>query len=186
VILSSRKQKNVDDAVSKLQSEGLKACGLVCHVSKAEDRKKLFEEAQKLGGLDILVSNAAVNPSMAPVLDVLKLTFNSPELTSLFQCEEAAWDKIFEVNVKASFLLAKEALPLLRQKKCGRIIFTSSIGGFQPCEPFEALGAYSVSKTAVLGLAKAAAFQLARENITVNCVAPGIVETKFSKIVSYG
>jgi dehydrogenase/reductase SDR family protein 4 len=137
VILSSRKQKNVDDAVSKLQSEGLKACGLVCHVSKAEDRKKLFEEAQKLGGLDILVSNAAVNPSMAPVLDVLKLTFNSPELTLLFQCEEAAWDKIFEVNVKASFLLAKEALPLLRQKKCGRIIFTSSIGGFQPCEPFE-------------------------------------------------
>lgn len=44
--------------------------GLVCHVANAEDRKKLFLEAQNLGGLDILVSNAAVNPSMAPVLDV--------------------------------------------------------------------------------------------------------------------
>jgi dehydrogenase/reductase SDR family protein 4 len=81
------------------------------------------------------------------------------------------------VNVKAAFLLAQEALPLLREKPYGRIIFVSSIGGFHP---FELLGAYSVSKTALLGLTKAAAEQLARENITVNCIAPGVIQTRFS------
>ncbi|KAJ3663961.1 hypothetical protein Zmor_008174 [Zophobas morio] len=167
VIISSRKQKNVDAAVGKLQSEGLKVSGLVCHVSNSEDRQKLYARARDLGGLDIVVSNAAVNPSLAPVLD----------------CDEKAWDKIFEVNVKASFMLAKESLCLLKQRKSGRIIFISSIGGFQPCEPFEDLGAYSVSKTALVGLTKAAATQLAKDQITVNAIAPGIVQTKFSKIL---
>lgn len=73
VIISSRKQKNVDTAVQKLKSEGLNVSGLVCHVSKAEDRQKLFEVVK--GGLDILVSNAAVNPGVAPVLDVIFFRF---------------------------------------------------------------------------------------------------------------
>lgn len=48
------------------------------------------------------------------------------------QCEEEVWDKIFDVNVKASYLLAKEALPYLHKSSSGRIIFVSSIAGFQP------------------------------------------------------
>jgi len=167
VIVSSRKSKNVEEATKKLTSEGLQVTGLVCHVGKQEDRRKLFEEAKKLGGLDILVSNAAVNPEVGAVLD----------------CSEGSWDKIFDVNVKSSFMLAKEALPLLRKSKSGRIIFVSSIGGLQP---FNLLGAYSVSKTALLGLVKAAALQLAPENITVNSICPGIVETKFSSALTQG
>ncbi|KAJ8973537.1 hypothetical protein NQ317_019288 [Molorchus minor] len=165
VIISSRKDKNVQEAVSTLSKQGLDVKGLICHVSKAEDRKRLFEVARKSGGLDILVSNAAVNPEAASVLD----------------CSESSWDKIFDVNVKAAFLLAKEALPLLRQSKAGRIIFISSIAGFQP---FDLLGAYSVSKTALFGLTKAAAIQLAPDNITVNAVAPGIIRTKFSDVLT--
>ncbi|KAJ8927072.1 hypothetical protein NQ314_020503 [Rhamnusium bicolor] len=164
VIISSRKEKHVQEAIKRFCSEGLEVKGLICHVSKVDDRNKLFEEACKMGGLDILVSNAAVNPSMAAVLD----------------CSESEWDKIFDVNVKSSFLLAKEALPLLRQSKAGRIIFISSIYGLQPCNR---LAAYSVSKTAILGLTKAAALQLAVDKITVNCIAPGIIETKFSNVV---
>jgi dehydrogenase/reductase SDR family protein 4 len=81
--VSSRKQNNVDQAVSKLKSQGLDVKGLVCHVSKADHRKKLFDEVKKLGGLDILVSNAAVNPSVAPVLDVRKSGDLSTNITSL-------------------------------------------------------------------------------------------------------
>lgn len=165
VIVSSRKAKNVEDATKKLTDEGLNVTGLVCHVGKTDDRQKLFDAAQKLGGLDILVSNAAVNPEVGGVLD----------------CSESTWDKIFEVNVKSSFLLAKEALPLLRKSKSGRIIFISSIAGFQP---FSLLGAYSVSKTSLLGLVKAASAQLASENITVNSICPGIIETKFSSAIT--
>ncbi|XP_057656382.1 dehydrogenase/reductase SDR family member 4 [Diorhabda carinulata] len=165
VIISSRKQNNVEKATKSLKNEGLDVRGLVCHVAKAEDRKKLFDEATKIGGLDILVSNAAVSTTVGGVLD----------------CTEDHWDKIFDVNVKSSFLLAKEALPLLRKSKAGRIIFISSIAGFHPSE---FLGAYSVSKTALLGLTKAAAVQLARENITVNSVAPGLIETKFAEPIT--
>lgn len=165
VIISSRKEKNVNEAVNKLSKEGLDVKGLVCHVSTVDDRKKLFDQANKDGGLDILVSNAAVNPEVADVLD----------------CSESSWDKIFDVNVKSSFLLAKEAVPLLRQSKAGRIIFISSIAGFQP---FSLLGAYSVSKTTLLGLTKAAALQLAPDGITVNCIAPGIIKTKFSSALT--
>ncbi|XP_050311809.1 dehydrogenase/reductase SDR family member 4 [Anthonomus grandis grandis] len=165
VIVSSRKAANVEEATRKLTQEGLEAKGLVCHVAKQEDRRKLFEEAKKLGGLDILVSNAAVNPEVGGVLD----------------CSENAWDKIFETNLKASYLLAKEALPLLKESKAGRIIFVSSIAAFQP---FNLLGAYSVSKTALLGLTKAAAVQLAQENITVNSVCPGVIETRFSAAIT--
>ena len=56
-------EANVDSAVSKLRSEGLNVDGVVCHVGKKEDREKMIKETvAKYGGLDILVSNAAVNP----------------------------------------------------------------------------------------------------------------------------
>lgn len=168
VVISSRKQKNVDSALLKLKGEGLTVAGWTCHVSKEDDRKQLYCETEKLfGGIDILVSNAAANPSIGGVLD----------------CEESSWDKIFDTNLKASYLLAKEVLPYLRKRKGGKIIFITSIGGYQP---FDLLGAYSVSKTALLGLTKAAALTLATENITVNAIAPGVIKTKFAAAITEG
>uniref|UniRef100_A0AAG5D701 Dehydrogenase/reductase SDR family member 4 n=1 Tax=Anopheles atroparvus TaxID=41427 RepID=A0AAG5D701_ANOAO len=162
VVISSRKQQNVDRAVDDLRKAGLEVTGIKCHVASSDDRKALFDHAaQQFGGIDILVSNAAVNPEVGGVLD----------------CSESAWDKIFDVNVKCSYLLAKEVLPFIRKRKGGSIVFISSIAGFQP---FSLLGAYSVSKTALLGLTKAASQELAAENIRVNCIAPGVVQTKFA------
>ncbi|XP_022912392.1 dehydrogenase/reductase SDR family member 4-like [Onthophagus taurus] len=166
VVISSRKQKNVDAAIEKLKSQKIEATGLVCHVGNPQDRNKLFKETlDKFGGLNILVSNAAVNPTVGGVLD----------------CEEQSWDKVFDINVKSAYMLAKDSLPHLRKNKGGKIVFISSIAGYQP---FEALGVYSVSKTALIGLSRAAAVQLASENIQVNCVAPGIIKTKFSQVLT--
>lgn len=65
VVVSSRKQANVDEAVKLLRDQGATVHGVACHVGNAGDRKKLFEETiDKFGGLDILVSNAAVNPEV--------------------------------------------------------------------------------------------------------------------------
>ncbi|CAH0380902.1 unnamed protein product [Bemisia tabaci] len=164
VVVSSRKETNVAKAVTSLQNSGLPdVSGVVCHVAKAEDRHRLFQEAlTKFGGIDILVSNAAVNPTVGTISD----------------CSEEAWDKIFDVNVKSAFLLTKEVIPFLRKRGGGSIVYVSSIGGLSP---FKVLSAYSVSKTALLGLTKAAAQDVALENIRVNCLAPGIVKTNFSK-----
>ncbi|XP_063222847.1 dehydrogenase/reductase SDR family member 4 [Bacillus rossius redtenbacheri] len=165
VVVSSRKEGNVRSAVDRLKAGGFPVAGVVCHVGRAEDRSRLFQEAvHRFGGIDILVSNAAVNPAVGPVLE----------------CKESEWDKIFDINVKSAYLLSKEVLPHMRKRNGGSIIYISSIAGFQP---MPLLGTYSVSKTALLGLTKAAAADLAKENIRVNCVAPGIVRTRFSSAI---
>lgn len=120
---------------------------------------------KKFGGIDILISNAATNPEAVAILDT----------------SEEAWDKIFDTNVKASFMLAKEVTPFLRERGGGSIVFVASIAGLQP---FELLGAYSVSKTALLGLTKSVSASLATENIRVNCLAPGIIRTKFASYLT--
>ena len=66
VVISSRKQKNVDEALAKLKSEGLSASGMVCHAGVKEDRTRLIEKTvAEFGGFDILISNAAVSPGGA-------------------------------------------------------------------------------------------------------------------------
>ncbi|XP_011495704.1 PREDICTED: dehydrogenase/reductase SDR family member 4 [Ceratosolen solmsi marchali] len=165
VIICSRKEANVNSAVDKLKTKGYEVSGITCHVGVDEDRKKLLNEAiSKYGGLDILVLNAAVNPSIGPVLE----------------CSEAVWDKIFEINVKSTFLMMKESLPLLKKSKSPSIIIMSSIAGYQP---FDMLGVYSISKTTLLSLCKITAQELARDGIRVNCIAPGVIKTKFSNFL---
>ncbi|XP_014210765.1 dehydrogenase/reductase SDR family member 4 [Copidosoma floridanum] len=164
VVISSRKESNVKNAVEQLASkEGLEVSGIVCHVGKAEDRQKLLNEAVvRYGGLDILVPNAAANPEAGPVIE----------------CSESVWDKIFDINVKSTFLFIKESLPFLRKRQSASIIIMSSISGYQP---LSLLGAYSVSKTTLLGLCKVVSEELASEGIRVNCIAPGVIKTKFSQ-----
>ncbi|XP_070152713.1 dehydrogenase/reductase SDR family member 4 [Polyergus mexicanus] len=165
VMISSRKELNVKNAVDELRSEGLQVSGIVCHVGKAEDRKNLFEKTKaNFGGLDILISNAAVNPAIGQVLD------NT----------EKVWDKIFDINLKSTFLLMKESLPLLKCNKSfsSSIITISTIAAYSY---YESLGIYSISKTALLSLTRITAIELALHGIRVNSIAPGLIKTKFSK-----
>lgn len=162
VVVSSRKMDNVERAVSDLKAANLQVTGMACHVGKAEDRKALFDLVkEQFGGLDILVSNAAVNPYFGSALAT----------------PEAAYDKIFDVNVKATFQLIQEAVPLMKGRDNSSITIVSSIGGYTP---FELLGIYSVSKTALIGLTKALTPELADHKIRVNCLCPGVIRTKFS------
>ncbi|KAB0800619.1 hypothetical protein PPYR_06359 [Photinus pyralis] len=165
VIISSRKQENVDSALKMLHNEGLDVIGLASHVAKKEDRNLLLYEAEKLGGIDILVQNAGANPNPGKIIN----------------CTESMWDKIMDTNLKATFFLAKEVLPLMKKRGGGSIILMSSVGGY---EPFKVVGAaYSVSKTGLLMLTKAMAGEFAEYNIRVNCVAPGTIKTNFAQIL---
>uniref|UniRef100_A0A3Q2QY24 Dehydrogenase/reductase (SDR family) member 4 n=1 Tax=Fundulus heteroclitus TaxID=8078 RepID=A0A3Q2QY24_FUNHE len=162
VVVSSRRQANVDKAVALLQSQSIRVTGTTCNVGKGEDREKLVQlTVDQCGGIDILVSNAAVNPFFGNIMD----------------STEDVWDKILSVNVKSAFLLTKLVVPHMEKRGGGNVIFVSSVAAYQP---MQALGPYSVSKTALLGLTKALAPELAQSNIRVNCVAPGIIKTRFS------
>ncbi|XWS18147.1 hypothetical protein CRYUN_Cryun32bG0017200 [Craigia yunnanensis] len=112
VVISSRKQKNVDEAVEKLNAKGIQVLGIVCHVSNAQQRKNLINKTiEEYGEIDVVVSNAAVNPVNMPML----------------QTKESILDKIWETNVKASILLLQDAAPHLQ--KGSSVIFISSLGG---------------------------------------------------------
>ncbi|XP_027428107.1 dehydrogenase/reductase SDR family member 4 isoform X3 [Zalophus californianus] len=117
VVISSRKQQNVDRAVAVLQEEGLSVAGTVCHVGKTEDRKRLVATAVNLhGGIDILVSNAAVNPFFGNLMDVT----------------EEVWDKILDVNVKATALMTKAVVPEMEKRGGGSVVIVASMGAYLP------------------------------------------------------
>ncbi|XP_036893343.1 dehydrogenase/reductase SDR family member 4-like 2 isoform X2 [Sturnira hondurensis] len=164
VVISSRKQQNVDRTVAALQGEGLSVTGTVCHVGKAEDRERLVAMAVKLlGGIDILVSNAAVNPFFGNLMDVT----------------EEVWDKILDINVKATALMTKAVVPEMEKRGGGSIVIVTSIAAYTP---LPGLGPYNVSKTALVGLTKNLAIELAQRNIRVNALAPGLIKTNFSQV----
>ncbi|KAL2253322.1 UNVERIFIED_CONTAM: Tropinone reductase-like 3 [Sesamum indicum] len=163
VVISSRRQKNVDEAVEKLKSRGIEALGLVCHVSNAQQRKDLIKKTiEKYGKIDVIVCNAAANPSVDGILGT----------------NESVLDKLWEINVKTSVLLLQEAAPHLQ--KGSSVIFVSSIAGYHPPQ---GLAMYGVTKTALLGLTKALAAEMAPDT-RVNCVAPGFVPTHFASFLT--
>lgn len=129
---------------------------------------------------------------------------------SVWQSDSEHWDKILDVNVKAAFLLAKEAYPHLKQSGNASITFVTSIAAYQPLHK---LGPYSVAKTALLGLTKVRRWwdidatlsrhvpawycshprpwmyqvlseECAPDGIRVNGLAPGIIKTKFSSALT--
>ncbi|KAJ1087520.1 hypothetical protein NDU88_000687 [Pleurodeles waltl] len=166
VVLSSRKQENVDKAINKLQSENLSVSGTVCNVTDKDHRKNLVELALgKHGKIDYLFSNAAKDLSY-------KNTFDTTE-------EE--WTEVFHTNVTATFLLVKHVLPHMQKLGGGSIVLTSSAAAYSF---FPYVGPYNVSKTALAGLTKMLASELLPMNIRLNSLAPGLTRTQFSSGVS--
>lgn len=133
-MISSRKQDNVNKALDLLKQKGLtNVIGVKCHVGLAKERQALYKAAlDNFHKIDILVSNAAVNPVVGSVLD----------------CPEEAWDKIFDVNVKATYLLIKEVAPILKQQNTGgSIIIMASIAGLNPFPVEQLMKTSSTLKT---------------------------------------
>ena len=119
---------------------------------------------QKLGCVEILINNAAVS-SFSLFTDI-----------SL-----AEWRRTFDVAVTGAFLYSKATLPSMIRKKCGRIINISSMWGItgSSCEVH-----YSAAKAAIIGMTKALAKEVGPSGITVNCIAPGVIDTDMNKALS--
>lgn len=162
VVISSRKADAVSAVVDALRAEGLQADGIPANVGRMDEARGLVDQVAALcGGVDIVVNNAAVNPVFGPALDT----------------DEGAFDKIMAVNVKGPFEIAKRAYPLMVARGGGSIINISSIGGVSP-EPY--LGIYSMSKAALLSLTKVLAKEWGPQNVRVNAICPGLIQTDFS------
>ena len=111
------------------------------------------------GSLDILMQNAGIYPWTL-------IENTSPE----------EWDKVLAVNLKGTFLAARAALPHMKEKRAGRMIFTSSITGPRVTSPGH--GHYSASKAGINGFIKSAALEFSGYGITVNGIEPGNILTE--------
>lgn len=165
VVLSSRKQEALDATVEQFWERGQGAIAVAAHTGESEAVQALVARTvEAYGGVDILVNNAATNPHFGPILTAA----------------ESHWDKILDVNVKGYFRMAQACVPLMRARGGGKIINVASVAGIKP-QPL--MGVYSVSKAAVLMLTEVLALELAPDNIQVNAIAPGFVQTKFSAAI---
>ncbi len=166
VVVSSRKQDAVDEVAKEITNQGWKASAFACHMGDDEQVRHLAENTiQTLGGVDIVVNNAAANPVFGPVENA----------------GDDAFDKIMQVNVKGPLNLAKYCLESMKSRGGGSVINISSIEGITPGQ---GLGLYSVSKAALIQLTKVMAREWGQANIRANAICPGLVETKFSEALT--
>lgn len=163
VVVSSRKQSAVDAVAEEFKAAGLEAIGIQCHIGDSEQRQSLIAKSiEHYGRIDILVNNAAINPYYGP----------------LEGSDEAVFDKIMEVNVKAPWLLSNLVLPSMKENGGGSIINISSVEGLRPGF---GLGLYSATKSALIMLTKNQAKEWGRYGVRANVLCPGLIKTKFSE-----
>ncbi|MBZ0274285.1 SDR family oxidoreductase [bacterium] len=163
VALLSRKIEALEPVAGAIRAAGGKALAVACHVGREEDIVAAVDAVKnEFGRVDILVNNAATNPVFGPVM------FS----------DAAAFDKIFEINVRGPFLLSKALLPTFQEHGAGAIVNIASTAGI---EPMPGLGLYSASKSALIGLTRVFADEWAPFGVRCNVVCPGIIKTRFSK-----
>lgn len=160
VAICGRKQEPLD-AVAAVLGPAVLPCA--AHVGRAAELDVLVTRVeQTLGPIDILVNNAATNVAQGPSLSL----------------DEAAFDKMVDVNLKSAFRLIQRVAPGMCARGCGSIINISSVAGIKP--QFESL-LYSMTKAALIMLTKSYALELGRQGVRVNAIAPGLIETRLSE-----
>ena len=165
VALVSRKLEDLDRFAGELAKAGVETTTLAANLGRPDDVRNIVPRViAKWGGVDILINNAATNPVFGPMTDLA----------------EEGWDKIIDTNLKGPFLLSQAAAKDMMSRGRGAIVNIASTGGL---EPSPMLGAYCVSKAAVIMLTKTLAAELGPRGIRVNCIAPGLVETKFADVL---
>jgi gluconate 5-dehydrogenase len=167
LVISARKQEELDDACSHLAARGIDASSIAVDLSQEAAVRPFVEEAiRRLGHVDILVNNAGASWG-APAED--------------YPLE--AWDKVMDLNVRSIFLVSQAVGKLsMIPRRYGRIVNISSIAGLagNPPGTMQTL-AYNTSKGAVVNFTRALAGEWGKYGITVNSIAPGFFPSKMTK-----
>ncbi|MWV27764.1 SDR family NAD(P)-dependent oxidoreductase [Aurantiacibacter rhizosphaerae] len=163
VVVTARKVEDAQDTVDAIEAAGGKALAVAVEMSKKEDLEALTKKTlEAFGRIDNVVANVAVNPGMGPIT----------------QRPDEDWDIVMAVNVKAVVQLAKLTLPEIAKQGGGSFTIISSNGAL-----FGTLAApvYSVSKTAELGLVRQLAVEWGSQNVRINAILPGLIQTELSR-----
>lgn len=160
LLLVSRDVNKLKDVVSIIKEKGGTASYIQGDVKSKADMEAMAKEMKKLHGrIDILCFNAGIYPR-----------------ASFVNMTEAQWDDVIDTNLKGTFLAMKACVPYMIDQGGGRILLTSSVSGPQVGLPMQSH--YTASKAGMNGLMRTTAIELAKYNIMVNGVEPGVIMTE--------
>jgi NAD(P)-dependent dehydrogenase (short-subunit alcohol dehydrogenase family) len=163
VVISSRNQDACEEVAAGINAEGGEAIAIACNINYQEQLKNLVAQTQqRLGSVNVLVCNAALNPYFGPSQNI----------------PDEAFEKIMHANIGSVHRLCQLVIPDMAEGDGGSVIIVSSIGGLKGSDK---LGAYSISKAADMQIARNLAVEWGPKNVRVNCIAPGLVRTDFAR-----
>lgn len=164
LVLVSRKAEALEQTAARLAAPAGRVWTRACHVGQLAALDELVAFCEQGPGLpDVLVNNAGTNPHFGP----------------LFECTSELFDKIFEVNLKGPFELSRRLCQRwIGEGRPGCIINVASILG-QRAAPLQ--GVYGMTKAALISLTRTLSFEMGRQGIRVNAIAPGLIETRLSQ-----
>ena len=160
VVATGRNVSEIDDVVSRIQSGGGNALGVIADLGVEAEIEKLANAAEnEFGGVDILVNNAAIITPNIPVVDM----------------EIQLWRDVMDVNITGAFILTKKLLPGMIDRGYGKVINISSIGGRKGGY---GRSAYRISKVALISFTESLAAEVYKHGINVNAICPGGTDTE--------
>jgi len=158
IVLAARNQRNLEGTARKIASLAGTSLVVPTDVTDEASLRAMVEKTlEAFGTIDILVNNSGIAGPTKKCEDLTR--------------EE--WEEVFTVNVTGMFLASKQVIPVLKEKRSGRIINISSVSGKRPLPNRTP---YTASKMAVIGFTRTLAFELGEYGITVNAVCPGATE----------
>lgn len=161
VVVSDISKEDCQKVVEEIEKKGGQAIAVKCDVTqKSEVEEMVKKTIEKFGKLDILVNNAGII-QFKPFLEL----------------EEKDWDQTLDVNLKGYFLCAQAAAREMAKQKSGVIVNIASVGMGQQGIGFPNIVHYCASKGGITGMTEALAVELAPQNIRVNAISPGMIET---------
>jgi 3-oxoacyl-[acyl-carrier protein] reductase len=152
----------------ELDASGKNVLAIVADLTVEEDSRRVVDNAfERYGRIDVLVNNAG-----------MAQTGHTLESKMLLDSSYSDWRRQIEITLHTAFLMTRAVLPLMKQKKYGRIVNVSSVTG--PLVSNRGSSAYGAAKAAMDGMMRAVALETALDGITINAVAPGWIATASS------